>query len=46
MRTSNMSIYARNMTENVTPRMVENREMVSTPALLDNVDDVREPLPV
>lgn len=41
------SIYARKATEKATPRIVENKEMVTTPAPLDpDVADAGEPLPV
>ena len=40
-------IYARKATEKATPRIVENNEMVTTPAPLDpDVADAGEPLPV
>ena len=40
-------IYARNATEKAAPRIVENNEMVTTPAPLDpDVDDAGELLPV
>ena len=42
-----LSIYARNATEKATPRMLENKETVTTPAPLDpDVDDAGELLPV
>lgn len=42
-----MPIYARKATEKATPRIVENKEMVTTPAPLDpDVADAGEPLPV
>lgn len=39
-------VYARNATEKATPRIVENKEMVTTPAPLDpDVDDAGLLLP-